>query len=211
MGNSSGTIPVETLQVSNYTIPTDAPESDSTLEWNKTSVVLVEAESAGKCGLGYTYADTATASLIHGTLANVVIQSNALSPPAAYSSMWQRIRNLGRPGICSMAISAVDCALWDLKARLLNLPLVTLLGQVCPGAQIYGSGGFTSYSDRRLAEQLSGWVKAGIPRVKMKIGREPDRDAHRVRTAREAIGPEGQRFFKPDSFGCPCCSPTYQT
>lgn len=194
MGNSSGIIPVETLQVSNYTVPTNAPESDGTLEWNKTSLVLVEVKSAGKCGLGYTYADTATASLIHDTLANVVIQSNALSPQAAYSSMWHRIRNLGRPGICSMAISAVDCALWDLKARLLNLPLVTLLGQVRPGAQIYGSGGFTSYSDGRLAEQLSGWVKAGIPRVKMKIGREPDRDAHRVRIAREAIGPDAELF-----------------
>ena len=194
MGNSSGIIPVETLQVSNYTVPTDAPESDGTLEWNRTSLVLVEVKGAGKCGLGYTYADTATASLIHDTLANVVIQSNALSPPAAYSSMWQRIRNLGRPGICSMAISAVDCALWDLKARLLNLPLVTLLGQVRRGAQVYGSGGFTSYSDRRLAEQLSGWVKAGIPRVKMKIGREPDRDAHRVQIAREAIGPGAELF-----------------
>jgi len=104
MGNSSGVIPVETLQVSTYTVPTDAPESDGTLEWTRTTLVLVEVKSAGKCGLGYTYADTATASLIH-TLANVVIQSNAMSPPATHSSMWHRIRNLGRPGICSMAIS----------------------------------------------------------------------------------------------------------
>jgi len=117
-----------------------------------------------------------------------------MSPGAAYGQMWRRIRNLGRPGICSMAISAVDCAIWDLKARLLGVPLVTLLGQVRDAASVYGSGGFTSYSDRRLAEQLSGWVKQGIPRVKMKIGRDANRDPERVRVAREAIGPEAELY-----------------
>ncbi|HKD82994.1 MAG TPA: enolase C-terminal domain-like protein [Candidatus Angelobacter sp.] len=194
MGNHSRIIPVETLQVSCYTVPTDAPESDGTLEWDRTTLVLVEAKAAGKCGLGYTYADTATAFLIQRVLADVVIQNDAMSPPAAYAAMWRTIRNLGRPGICSMGISAVDCALWDLKARLLNVPLVTLLGQVRAGAPIYGSGGFTSYSDQRLAEQLSGWAREGIRSVKMKIGRDTKRAVHRTRLAREAVGPETDLF-----------------
>jgi L-alanine-DL-glutamate epimerase-like enolase superfamily enzyme len=194
MRDHSTIIPIETLNVSRYTVPTDFPESDGTLEWDKTTMVLVEARAAGKSGLGYTYADHATAALIQETLKEVVTNTDAMSPPAAYTSMWRRIRNLGRPGICSMAISAVDCALWDLKARLLDLPLVTLLGQVRTGAPIYGSGGFTSYSDQQLFSQLSGWVNHGIRSVKMKIGRDANRDVQRVQVAREAIGADAGLF-----------------
>jgi L-alanine-DL-glutamate epimerase-like enolase superfamily enzyme len=191
---SSHRVPVDRIEVSTYTVPTDFPESDGTLEWNKTTLVLVRANAGGKQGLGYTYADSATASLIRDPLSKVVKGEDAMSPTATYVAMWRRIRNLGRPGICSMAISAVDCALWDLKARLLGVPLVRLLGQVRAGVPVYGSGGFTSYSDRQLAEQLSGWVKQGIPRVKMKIGRDATRDVERVRVAREAIGTEPELF-----------------
>ena len=181
---------IDRLEVSTFTIPTDYHESDGTLQWTKTTLVLVQAYAGGKRGLGYTYADESVATLVHKKLAEVIQGADALSPSSAYMAMWRQIRNLGRPGICSMAISAVDCALWDLKARLLDLPLVTLLGQVRQGARIYGSGGFTSYSDRQLAKQLSGWVREGIPRVKMKIGRDALRDVERVRVARKAIGPE---------------------
>jgi L-alanine-DL-glutamate epimerase-like enolase superfamily enzyme len=187
-------ITVNRIAVSTFTIPTDFPEADGTLEWNQTTLVLVEVSAGGKQGLGYSYADEATAALIQKTLSEVVRGADALAPTAAYASMWRRVRNLGRPGICSMAISAVDCALWDLKARLLDLPLVTLLGQVRKGARIYGSGGFTSYTDRQLAQQLSGWVKQGIPRVKMKIGRDAERDVERVRVARRAIGSEPELY-----------------
>ncbi len=194
MRNQSYTIPLEGLTVSAYTVPTDLPESDGTLAWDKTTLVLVHATAAGKCGLGYSYGDSATARLIHDHLAKLLIGTNAMAPASAYLSMWQAIRNLGRPGICSMAISVVDCALWDLKAKLLDLPLVTLLGQARAGAPIYGSGGFTSYSDHQLAEQLSGWVGEGIPRVKMKIGRDAKKDVERVRIARDAIGPTAELF-----------------
>jgi L-alanine-DL-glutamate epimerase-like enolase superfamily enzyme len=189
-----GNIPVKRLEVSTYTVPTDFPESDGTLEWHSTTLVLVEAQAGGKHGLGYTYADSATATLIRDVLVDAVKGADAMSPTAAYFSMWRRIRNLGRPGICSMAISAVDSALWDLKARLLDVPLVTLLGQARPGAQVYGSGGFISYSDRQLAEQLSGWVKQGISQVKMKIGHEPQRAIERVQVVRQAIGAAAELF-----------------
>lgn len=188
------TIPVETLNVSTFVLPTDLPEADGTLEWSSTTMVLAEARAGDECGLGYTYADNATALLIRDTLADTVVGLDALSPPAAYAAMWHRIRNLGRPGVCSMAISAVDCALWDLKARLLDVPLVTLLGQVRAGAPIYGSGGFTSYSDQQLSNQLSGWIRQGIRSVKMKIGRDANRDAQRVQIARDAIGSDAELF-----------------
>ena len=194
MRSHSQIVPIDHLEVKTYTVPTDSHESDGTLEWDRTTLVLLLAAGGGKLGIGYTYADTSTATLIHETLSPILKGMDAMSPAAAYLAMWQRIRNLGRPGICSMAISAVDCALWDLKARLLNLPLVTLLGQVRDAAPIYGSGGFTSYSDRQLASQLSGWVKQGIKRVKIKIGRDAIRDVERVRIARKAISPQTELY-----------------
>ena len=188
MGAKHKSIPIRHLTVSSYTVQTDFPESDGTAEWDRTTIVIVQVEAADQQGLGYTYADVATASLIKTVLEPVVKNMDALSPAAAYMAMWRRIRNLGRPGICSMGISAVDCALWDLKAKILDVPLVTLLGKVRDSAAIYGSGGFTSYSDQQLADQLAGWVEQGIGSVKMKIGRDARRDLDRVQVARRAIG-----------------------
>ncbi len=190
----SGGVAIEKLEVSAYTIPTDFPEADGTIAWNKTTMVLVEATAGGKVGLGYSYADTATATLIRDLLTGIVIGRDAMAVTGCWAAMTHSIRNLGRPGIVSMAISAVDNALWDLKAKLLDLPLVTLLGQMHESVDIYGSGGFTSYSIKQLQEQLGGWVEMGIPRVKMKIGTYPDQDLARVKAARAAIGPHTQLF-----------------
>jgi L-alanine-DL-glutamate epimerase-like enolase superfamily enzyme len=187
-------IPIEDLSVSAYKIPTETPEQDGTYEWDSTTIVIVEVGAGDKSGLGYTYADTATAKLIDDRVRRVVVGRNAMSVPESWSAMLHSIRNLGRPGICSMAISAVDTALWDLKARLLDLPLVTLLGQVRDKMPIYGSGGFTNYSNKKLREQLRGWAEQGIPRVKMKIGRDAEIDVERVKAAREAIGDKVDLF-----------------
>src|SRR5581483_4473365 len=130
---TSGTfekIPIERVTVSSYTVPTSSPESDGTLQWQKTTLVLVTVRAAGQEGIGYSYADLATARLISTMLAEVVEGQDAMSVTAIWSDMVQQARNLGRTSIVAMAISAVDNALWDLKARCLNLPLVTLLGQV---------------------------------------------------------------------------------
>src|ERR1041385_5366603 len=141
MPGRSHFVPVESFSVSSYTVPTEAPESDGTYEWNHTTIVLVQVRAREYEGLGYTYADEATGTLARDLLKHVVGGGDAFSPRARYMEMWRKVRNLGRPGICSMAISAIDCALWDLKARLLGLPLVTLLGQVRAAAPVYGSGG----------------------------------------------------------------------
>lgn len=187
-------VAVEHLEVAAYQVPTDAPEADGTLEWDSTTIVVVHARGAGEVGVGYTYADVSTAKLIESKLAGVVCGRDALAPQGAWSAMVGAIRNLGRPGIASMAIAAVDCALWDLKARLLELPLCKLLGMASDSVPVYGSGGFTAYPMSRLQEQLAGWVERGIPRVKMKVGSDPDEDLERVRCAREAIGPNAQLF-----------------
>ncbi len=186
--------PVTRLTAAAYIIPTDAPEADGTYAWDSTTLVVVHATAGDTTGLGYTYADTATAQLIRETLAEKVIGRDALDTPGAWNAMDHAIRNLGRPGIASMAIAAVDIALWDLKARLLDLPLASLLGRARDGAPVYGSGGFTTYSKKQLQEQLGGWAAMGIPRVKMKIGTHPEADLERVKQAREAIGPTVELF-----------------
>ncbi len=188
------TTPIEKLTVSAYTIPTDQPESDGTIAWDSTTIVIVEAEAGGECSLGYSYADLATAQLIDSKLRDVVVGRSAFSPNECFVALVESIRNLGRPGICSMAISAIDTSLWDLQAKLLNVPLVRLFGQVRETMPLYGSGGFTSYTNEKLQEQLGGWVAEGIPRVKMKIGRDPQADPDRVAAAREAIGDKAELF-----------------
>jgi L-alanine-DL-glutamate epimerase-like enolase superfamily enzyme len=181
---------IEKIAVACYTVPTETPESDGTLGWNKTTLVLVEATAGNETGLGYSYADVATGKLVETLLAKVVEGMAALDIPAAHIAMVRQIRNLGRPGIASMAISAVDNALWDLKARLLGISLLDLLGAARESAPIYGSGGFTCYSPKQLREQLGGWAAQGIRMVKMKIGSDPKADPERVREARDAIGPD---------------------
>ncbi|HWJ32796.1 MAG TPA: enolase C-terminal domain-like protein [Gaiellaceae bacterium] len=187
-------VAVERLDVSAYTVPTDYPESDGTAEWNATTMVLVEAHAGDETGLGYTYGDAATGVLVRNTLAEVVEGRDAFAVTATWDALGRACRNLGRPGVASMAIAAIDTALWDLKARLLELPLATLLDAAHDAVPVYGSGGFTSYPDDRLAEQLGGYAARGIPRVKMKVGREPERDLKRVEVARGAIGDDTDLF-----------------
>ena len=185
---------IERVQVATYAVPTDRPESDGTLEWYSTTIVVVEAVACGVSGVGYTYADAAAAQLIRGRLTSIVEGRDPMSVTGAWMAMVREVRNLGLPGVASMAISAVDTALWDLKARLLDVPLITLLDPVRDAVPVYGSGGFTSYSLPELQEQLRGWIGHGITRVKMKVGRHPDDDVARVRAAREAIGDEAELF-----------------
>ena len=181
---------IEELNVTACTIPTDAPESDGTFAWDSTTIVVVEVRAGGERGVGYTYADPAAALLIDGTLRGVIDGREPLDVPGAWAAMVDAVRNVGRPGIASHAIAAVDVALWDLKAKLLGLSVAALVGGQREGVPIYGSGGFTSYSNERLQEQFGGWVAQGIPAVKMKLGRNPREDRDRLRAARDAIGDE---------------------
>jgi L-alanine-DL-glutamate epimerase-like enolase superfamily enzyme len=174
---------IESLEVAAYTIPTATPESDGTFEWSSTTLVAVHATAGGQRGFGYSYADTSTAAFIRAHLEKLIVGRDAMSIESCWAAMIRAVRNLGRRGVAAMAISAVDAALWDLKCKLLGLPLVTLLGQVRDAAPVYMSGGFTSYSIDELQKQLAGW-----PRAKMKVGRDARADRERVRAVHEAIG-----------------------
>jgi L-alanine-DL-glutamate epimerase-like enolase superfamily enzyme len=186
---------IDALGVRAYKIPTATPESDGTLTWDSTTLVYVEVRAAGATGIGFTYADVATAKLIETMLRESIIGKEAFDIGARWRDMYAVSRNLGRGGIVSMAVSAVDVALWDVKAKLLGVPAYALLGATRSAVPIYGSGGFTAYSERELCDQLAGWVRAGIPRVKMKVGRDPSDDPKRVAAARAAIGGDAELFI----------------
>jgi L-alanine-DL-glutamate epimerase-like enolase superfamily enzyme len=190
----SESAPVEEARVSAYAIPTRAPESDGTLEWDHTTLVLVETRSGSTWGLGYSYADAATAQFIRDSLAPLIEGRDAMAVPGAWSAMETAIRNSGQAGIAAMAVSAVDTSLWDLKAKRLGLPLVALFGAVRDAIPIYGSGGFTSYDDDQLLSQMTGWASEGISKLKMKVGRDPGDDLRRARIVREAVGPGPELF-----------------
>lgn len=182
------------IAVSAYKIPTTGPEADGTFWWDSTTIVVVEASAGGKRGIGYSYADVATAQLIEEHLVSVVRGKSAMAVTEAWIAMGWKVRNLGRPGIASMGMSAVDNALWDLKGRLLGVSLAGLLGPARESIPAYGSGGFTTYSNDELKRQVGGWVQEGMRAVKMKIGTDPHADLERVGAAREAIGDEAELY-----------------
>jgi len=181
-------VTVERLETCCFTIPTDETESDGTLEWSSTTIVVVEAVGGGRRGIGWTYAPEAAGGVVNELLAPRVAGRSLDDLGALWLELGAALRNAGRPGVAFCALSAVDLALWDLRARLLDVPLATLVPAVHDRVPVYGSGGFCSYADERLAEQLGGWVAQGLDCVKMKLGREPARDPRRLTVAREAIG-----------------------
>ena len=190
---------VQGLEAAVYVVPTDAPEADGTLAWDKTTLVLVTARAGGEQGIGWSYAAGAAASVVTGMLSGVVAGRSAFDVPGSNEAMVRALRNVGRPGIGATAISAADIALWDLKAKLLGCAVADLAGRARDEVPVYGSGGFTSYDEKQTREQLSGWVEEDrIPRVKIKIGESwggnERRDLARVALAREVIGPDVELY-----------------
>jgi L-alanine-DL-glutamate epimerase-like enolase superfamily enzyme len=192
---SSSSFRVDRLEAFARTIPTDEPESDGTLEWDSTTIVIVQAFAGDAVGLGYTYTHDAAVRLIEDKLAPPL---RGLDVERELNRAWHELgnllRNVGRPGMGFMALSAVDIALWDLRARLLERPLADVLGASREDVPVYGSGGFTSYSLERITEQLAGWVSDGISAVKIKLGRSPEEDPARLDAARRAIGDDVALF-----------------
>ena len=197
MSGAPDAVPVESLDVHAFDIPTDGPEGseqDGTLTWSSTTIVVVIAHGGGVSGLGYTYGDVSTATLVSGKLAPAVAGADALAPSAAWQSMFTALRNAGQPGVGAMAVSAVDIALWDLKARLLGLPLYRLLPVFRDEVAVYGSGGFTNYPLGRLAAQAASWAAEGIGRMKIKTSRDPAADPERLSAVRKEVGAGPELF-----------------
>src|SRR4051794_10893645 len=186
-----GTV-IDHVEVAAYRVPMPETEADGTLTWSAVTAVVVQAHAQGRTGLGWTYATGACVDLVRDALAGVAQGRNALDVPGSSLAMVQACRNLGRPGVASCAISAVDIALWDLKARLLNVPLARLFGRARDAVPVYGSGGFVSYEHGTLVSELENWMALSCTAAKIKVGESwgtcQQRDLDRARTAQQVLG-----------------------
>lgn len=185
---------IEDVEVACFRFPTPQPESDGTLTWEATTAVTVRVCGGGHQRLGWTYSDTAAATLIADTLRSVLLGRRCADIESAWTAMRAACRNLGTKGLVMQAVSAVDVALWDLKAKMLDAPLASLFGTVRQRVPIYGSGGFTSESDAGLAEDVAMWAEAGCRAMKIKIGRDRgtriEWDCRRLTRFRSLAGPD---------------------
>ena len=185
---------IEDVRCDVRTFPTPEPEADGTLEWSATTAVVVQLSSSGCTGLGWTYSSAAAAAVIDEHLREVVSGRPAFDVAAGWGAMHRAGRNVGTRGLWLQAMSALDIAWWDLKARLLDVSLPALLGRCRSAVPVYGSGGFTTMSDDELAAQVASWRELGCRAMKIKIGeawgaRVP-RDLERVEQLRSLAGPD---------------------
>jgi L-alanine-DL-glutamate epimerase-like enolase superfamily enzyme len=185
---------IERVDARAFTIPTERVESDGTLEWSSTTLVVVRVRTTSGEGLGYSYADASAVDVVRRVLGPAIGGADARCTELHWLNMQRAVRNIGRRGIAAYAISAVDTALWDYKAKAAGMPLYLLLGGARDSVMLYASGGFTSASLAELEAELSGYADAGFDAVKMKVGRDPDFDPERVRVARRAIGDKVELF-----------------
>jgi L-alanine-DL-glutamate epimerase-like enolase superfamily enzyme len=189
-----GTVPIERVEARAYRIPTLTPESDGTFEWRDTTLVVAAITAGGKAGIGYTYSSDAAMNVINSLGKNVLYGLNAFNIPLCCQKMCAAVRNMGRSGIAATAISSLDCALWDLKAKLLDISVATLLGQCREEIPVYGSGGFTTYDPDQVAQQIEDWKELGIWQFKIKIGRDTQMDFQRIERAARFLPKHGSLF-----------------
>ncbi|NNC12133.1 mandelate racemase [Planctomonas sp. JC2975] len=190
---------VSSVRACTYVVPTTfggepVAESDGTATWDSTGVLVVEVDAAGATGLGYAYTSPAALDVVREILAPVVLGCDSLATTEIFWAMARSLRNAGWCGITASAVSAMDVALHDLKARLLGVSLLGLLGAARDRIPVYGSGGFTSYTDDRLARQFAAWAEKGVSAMKMKVGTDAAADVDRVRAARSAVGDSVELF-----------------
>jgi L-rhamnonate dehydratase len=146
---------------------------------------------AGISGFGIG-SGSGTRAVIHDMLKPLLVGQNPLHHERLWDDMFWRVRGFGRKGVAFTAISAIDIALWDLKAKHFGVPLYQLLGPYTESVPIYGSGGWTSFSEKELVSEQLSYVERGIPRVKMKVAKDfghcEAEDLQRLKAVRKTVG-----------------------
>ena len=155
-----------------------------------TTMVLVDVTRGGSEGIGWTYG-SGRQGRRRRQLGDVVASARPHERARHARGDGPDLRNLGRPGVAASAISAVDIALWDLKARLLGLPLGDLLGRARAEVPVYGSGGFTTYDDATTAGSSTLGQPTGSPGSRSRSANRGD--PTRAGTAPGGAGPASHR------------------
>ncbi|MCH8115744.1 MAG: mandelate racemase/muconate lactonizing enzyme family protein [Chloroflexi bacterium] len=143
-------------------------------------------------GVGQARPPHAIREIIERELKDLFIGEDPFNIEKLWNDMFWRMRNYARKGVALQALSSIDIALWDLKARALGLPLYRLLNPRYESVPVYGSGGWTNMTEEELVEEALGFVERGIPRYKMKVGKDfgnaEREDVQRVAAVRKAVG-----------------------
>lgn len=188
---------IETLTSGHYRIPLPEALSDST-HGTMSAFELVTVrlrDGDGAEGMGYTYTPGTGAAAVHALiereLRTVVVGADPGRIEALWRAMWWRVHYGGRGGSVSLAVSAVDIALWDLAARRAELPLWRLLGGHDPRVPCYAGGIDLDVPLDRLLRQTDDNLARGFRAIKMKVGRARlAEDVERVRAMRGHLGPD---------------------
>ena len=182
---------IETVEAEHFRVPLAVPLSDSThglmAAFELVTVRVRDAEGAE--GLGYTYtvgaAGGAGRALLADDLAPLLVGEDADAIERLWQRMWWGVHYAGRGGPTSFAMSAVDIALWDLKAKRAGLPLWKLAGGHDPAVPVYAGGIDLYFTLDELLAQTDGNLAKGFRAIKMKVGRPSlAEDLERVRAMR---------------------------
>lgn len=188
---------IQSVKVEYYEVPleetlSDAKHGDHT---HFELIVCRVACSDGLEGVGYTYTGgkggRAIYSLLEDELKPILIGQDASSVEALWESMALHLHYVGRGGILSFAISAVDIALWDIRCKRLQLPLWRAAGGVNNKTRCYAGGIDLNFSEDRLLQNVAGYLSNGFEAVKIKVGKSDYKeDVARVAAVRSLLGAE---------------------
>ena len=191
---------IRTLHLSHVVLTLDNPVSDAKVltgrqkPLTETVLLFVEVETEqGHNGTGFSYSKRAggPAQYTHlKEVAEVAIGQDPSDIAKIYESLMWAGASVGRSGVATQAVAALDVALWDLKARRAELPLAKLLGAHRDSCRVYNtSGGFLQASVDEIKEKSTASVESGIGGIKIKVG-QPDwaEDLRRVAALREHLG-----------------------
>lgn len=187
---------IANVEVFLVTYPVKAGLSDATRKVENIGYTIVQLTTdQGLTGFGVTYNEVggeATKTLIEQNIAPRITGKSPFETEVIWQDLFQYLRGVGRKGMAFCAMSAVDIALWDLKGKILDMPLFRLLGGNRTKIPVYASGGWTSYDDEQLVAEMKGFVSSGYRMIKFKVGVEGGnnlkRDVKRVAKVREAVG-----------------------
>jgi L-alanine-DL-glutamate epimerase-like enolase superfamily enzyme len=176
--------------IQDATIPTPLPG-----DAGRAGLFVHVHTDAGITGLGIGTPHPAVRAVVESSLKPILLGEEPFAIERLWEAMFWRVRGYGRKGVAFCALSAVDIALWDLKAKALGLPLYRLLGTYTDRVPIYGSGGWTDFSEAELVAEQTGYIeRLGVRSVKMKVAKDfgtaEREDLRRLAAVRKAVGDE---------------------
>jgi len=174
-------------------LPLPEPFTSAVVRVEAVHLVIARVTTeGGLTGLASAFAfsrrDAAMIAACLTQMTDLVLGQDAADPQA----LWQRLASalvfVGAGGPALAALSVLDMAAWDIRARAADLPLHFLLGAGRDRVPAYASGGSTAASVAELCDEVAGYAAQGFSQAKIKLRRAPAENAARLAALREAVG-----------------------